>query len=270
MDFIRAIILGIIQAVTEFLPISSSAHLILFRDWLGFESTNPLTFDVALHVGTLAAVVIYFRREVGKLVGGAVSSLRTRDFSSSEHRLPWFIAAATLPAALAGGLLESYIEEFVRTPWVIVGTLTVGGILFIIADRAANAQRSVADVRFGQALLIGVAQSIALVPGVSRSGITIITGMWQGLKRDEAARFSFLLSIPIMLGAGAKKALDLTGVAMTTQEVLVVLVGMVTSAVFGWLVIRWLLGFLAKNRLHAFAYYRFALALVIVVWLVAR
>jgi len=267
MDIVRALVLGVIQAITEFLPISSSAHLILFRDWIGFESTDGLTFDVALHVGTVAAVIIYFRRDLARLVAGAISSLRSRDFSTFEHRMPWFLLAATVPAAIAGATLDDLIENTLRTPSVIVVTLVVGALLFLGVERWARRERRIEDMGFLECLVIGVAQSLALVPGVSRSGITIFTGMSLRLRREQAARFSFLLSVPIMLGAGAKKAMDLPDLAMSPHEGLVVTIGMVTSAVFGWIVIRWLLAFLTRHRLDLFAYYRLALAAVIAVWL---
>ncbi|MCZ6765528.1 MAG: undecaprenyl-diphosphatase UppP [bacterium] len=268
MDFLRAIILGVVQALTEFLPVSSSAHLILFREWLGFDSVDGLTFDVALHVGTLLAIVTYFRREMRGLVRGA-GRLVTRPGIRNDvnQRLVVFIVAATIPAALAGFFLDDWIEAQVRSLAVIVVTLIVGGILFIIADRYAKPLRKLDGLSFTGAMLIGVAQSIALIPGVSRSGITIVAGMSQKLGRVEAARFSFLLSVPILIGAGLKKGIDVSSNALSGGELGLLAVGVLTSAVAGWIVIRFLLRFLQSHGLALFAYYRFVLAVVILVWL---
>ena len=268
MDILRALILGIVQAITEFLPISSSAHLILFREWLGFDSVDGLTFDVALHIGTLVAVVVYFRRDVRWLFRGFLGGLRHRQFGQNiEQRLPWFIVIGTIPAVLIGVAFEGVIESTLRTPEVIVVTLVVGGLLFLFVERVSKQVGGVEDLTLRKALVIGVAQSIALIPGVSRSGITIIAGMSQQIRREQAARFSFLLSIPVMIGAGVKKALDVQSVSYGVSEVLALAVGLVSSALLGWWVIRFLLRFLLANKLNVFAYYRFILAGVIVVWL---
>lgn len=267
MDYLRAFILGIIQAITEFLPISSSAHLILFREWLEFNSVDGLTFDVALHLGTAIALIAYFNRDLRSLVAGFVSSVRTRDLRTPEHRLPWYILAASVPAALAGALLGDFIEEVLRRPNVIVVTLIAGGALFLLVERISKNERMIRDLTFMGSMAIGIAQSLALVPGVSRSGITILTGMAQNLRREEAARFSFLLSVPVLLGASAKKALDLPGLVLSGPAILQLLIGVATAAVGGWIVIRFLLRFLQRHRLDLFAYYRFALAAVIVLWL---
>ena len=268
MDLLRAIILGIVQALTEFLPVSSSAHLILFREWLGFDSIDGLTFDVALHVGTLLAILIYFRRDLRELVGGAGRLIRKPDMQGDvQQRLVVFIAAGTIPAALAGFFLDDWIDAQVRSPAVIVVTLIVGGLLFILTDRYARHLRKLDGLTFTGAMLIGIAQSIALIPGVSRSGITIITGMSQKLERVEAARFSFLLSVPILTAAGVKKGIDASSDALSGGDVGILAVGVVTSAVVGWIVIRFLLRFLQSHGLAIFAYYRFLLAIVVLVWL---
>jgi undecaprenyl-diphosphatase len=268
MDFVRAAILGIIQALTEFLPISSSAHLILFRNWLGFDLIDGLTFDVAVHMGTVIALVLYFRADIGRLLRGFAASIRHRDMSDPDRRMPWFILAATIPAALVGGLFSGMIEDVFRRPSVIVFTLAAGGVLFLVVERYARRGRSLEEMTLGASLLIGAAQTLALVPGVSRSGITIAAGMSKGLGRADAARFSFLLSIPIMVGAGLKKALDIRGLSLSGHDAAVLAVAVVTSAAMGWLVIRFLLRFLQNHRLNVFAYYRFALAAALLVWLV--
>lgn len=264
MVYLLSLILGIVQALTEFLPISSSAHLILARIFLSFDAIDGLTFDVALHVGTLAAIVLYFRRDIASLAAGFFASLRGPDLAHDTwQRLAWWVVVACIPAALAGFLLEDAIETYLRNPYTIVVTLVLGGILFITVERAARQEGEVEALTLREAFLIGVAQALALIPGVSRSGITIVAGMTQKLTREQAARFSFLLGAPVIFGAGLKKGLDLLGMPLTGADVGILLSGMLSSAVFGWLVIRFLMRFLRDHRLDGFAYYRFALAAVV-------
>ena len=267
MDLIRAIILGVIQALTEFLPISSSAHLILFRDWLGLESVDGLTFDVALHIGTVAALVGYFRRDLARVIRGALSFLRGVDATNIEQRLALYIIVATIPAAVVGVLFADIIDTVLRVPAVIVVTLIAGGVLFLVVERRCRPERDLDQISFGSAIAVGLAQSLALIPGVSRAGITIATGMMMNLRREEAARFSFLLAVPIMLGAGAKKVIDLRDVSLGTDEQVLLFAGTLVSAAAAWVVLKYLLRFLQNHSLNVFAYYRFALAAVVVVWL---
>jgi undecaprenyl-diphosphatase len=264
MEIIRAILLGLVQALTEFLPISSSAHLILFRRWLGFESVDGLTFDVALHIGTVIAVIAYFRRDLRWLAAGWLRSLRAPALKSDPaQRLAWLIVLGTIPAAVIGSLFSEVIEGMLRDPAVIVVTLAAGGVLFLLAERFLNPTRDIEHVTMRAAIVIGFAQSLALIPGVSRSGITILAGMSHGLLRAEAARYSFLLGVPIMLGAGLKKATELESLALDGYQIAVLLTGAAVSAVAGWLVIKFLLQFLRRHRLDAFAYYRLLLAAVV-------
>jgi undecaprenyl-diphosphatase len=268
MVYALAIILGLIQALTEFLPISSSAHLILARGVLDFGFADGLTFDVGLHVGTLIAVLVYFRSDIAALIRGFFSTFKGFDFkNNASQRLAWYIAFASVPAACAGFFFEAQIEHFFRNPNVIVFTLVIGGVLFLVAERVTHQQKDITGISFKGALLVGIAQACALIPGVSRSGITIIAGMTQRLQRAEAARFSFLLGTPALFGAGLKKGLDMTGQNISGQEYAVLAVGLVTAAVSGWLVIKFLLNFLRNHRLDIFAYYRFVLAAVVAVWL---
>ncbi len=268
MVYVLAVILGLIQALTEFLPVSSSAHLILARGVLDFGFADGLTFDVGLHVGTLIAVLVYFRSDIAGLIRGFLSTFRGVDFKgNTDQRLAWYIIFASVPAACAGFFFESQIENYFRNPNVIVFTLVIGGILFLVAERFTKHKNEMSTLSLKGALLVGVAQATALIPGVSRSGITIITGMTQGLKRAEAARFSFLLGTPALAGAGLKKGLDMGGQEFAGGDYAVLFIGLVTAALSGWLVIKFLLRFLRKHRLDVFAYYRFALAAVIVAWL---
>lgn len=223
MDFLRAFLLGLIQAITEFLPISSSAHLILFRGWLGFDAVDGLTFDVALHIGTVVALVVYFNRDLRRLVLGFIDGLRRPDFKTDvQQRLAVFILLGTVPAAIIGAFFADVIDQVFRNPPVIAVTLMLGGVLFVIIERVCKPRGVINNVTLRASLFIGFAQSLALIPGVSRSGITIVAGMAQNLRRDEAARFSFLLSVPIMFGAGLKKALELDQLGLTTESLLLV------------------------------------------------
>jgi undecaprenyl-diphosphatase len=203
MVYLLSVILGLIQALTEFLPISSSAHLLLARAAMDFEVIDGLTFDVGLHVGTLLAIFIYFRQDIAGLISGFIASIKKPDLTNdANQRLVWFILAASIPAALVGLFLESAIESYFRNPSVVVVTLFLGGVLFLVAERVTKQERDITTLSLRGSVLIGVAQALALIPGVSRSGITIVAGLTQRLKRAEAARFSFLLGAPARGGLG--------------------------------------------------------------------
>jgi len=266
-DIVVAIILGLVQAITEFLPISSSAHLILARRVLDFQAVDGLTFDVALHIGTLLAVVVYFWKDLIALTRGFLVSLGTiatrKRVVEPDQYLAWYVIAACVPAGLVGFFFEQRIEEYFRNPSVIVVTLLLGAFLFLWVERRFKSDGEMHTLTLGQAVSIGAAQSLALIPGVSRSGITIVVGMMCGLRRDQAARFSFLMASPLMLAAGAKKSLDLLSSPVSSDQWIVLVVGVATSAIAGWLVIRFLLDFLRRRGLHVFAYYRIALAITI-------
>lgn len=263
-----AIILGLIQALTEFLPISSSGHLLLARAALDFDVVDGLTFDVAVHVGTLAAIVLYFRREIGEVIRGFLRTFTARDLSGDvEQRLAWYVIAACIPAGLVGALFENQIEIYFRHPGVVVFTLAAGGVLFLAVERWCRPQSAFEQTTFRGAIWIGLLQTLALIPGVSRSGITIAGGMMVGLRREEAARFSFVMASPLLAGAGLKKGLDLVGQPMGRPEVIALVVGVLTSALAGWLVIRFLIGFLRRHSLAVFAYYRFLLAAAVAAYI---
>ena len=269
MILFLAILLGLIQALTEFLPISSSAHLILARGVLDFDYVDGLTFDVALHVGTLLALVVYFWRDIVALARAFAGTFRKPDFGgNAEQRLVWFMLAACVPAGIVGFFFEEVIEIYFRNPLVIVITLILGGILFLVVEDRTRHDRGMDQMKLRHAIWIGLAQTLALIPGVSRSGITIATGMIVGLRRHEAARFSFIMVIPLLAGAGAKKALDLAGHTLVEGELTVLIAGIVSSAIAGWLVIRFLLDFLRKRGLGIFAWYRFVLAAAVAGYLI--
>lgn len=265
---LEAALLGVVQGLTEFLPVSSSAHLILARAFFGWDSEQfGLPFDVACHVGTLTAILVYFRHDLRDLLTG-VPRLLAPGSDHAARRL-WFIALATIPAVLVGALLGDLIDA-ARTPAVIVVTLTVVGILMTVAERAGTQRRQADSLSLLETLAVGVAQASALIPGVSRSGATITMGLLLGLTRESAARFSFVLGIPAMLGAatleGAKLAVADAPMDVATLQVFVV--GMVGSGVVGYLTVKFFLRYLVNHTLNAFVAYRLALAAVTLAWLV--
>ena len=268
MSLVAAILLGIIQGLTEFLPVSSSAHLILARAFFGWEvpADFGLAFDVALHIGTLAAIVVFFREEIAAMVRALPVAL-ARD-PGPAGRMMRLIAVGTLPVVVVGLTLTDLIEERLRTPAVTAVTLTIGAIAMLVAERLGARRRTENDISFVEALLIGCAQASALVPGMSRSGSTIAVGMFLGIRRDSAARFTFLLAIPAMVAAAAKEGLELRKMPLAAGNYEMMIVGMVVSAAVGYLTIKYFLRFLASHRLDVFAYYRLLLAVVTVAWLV--
>ncbi|MBM4128961.1 MAG: undecaprenyl-diphosphate phosphatase [Nitrospira sp.] len=249
-----AVLLGVIQGLTEFFPVSSTAHLILipwFFGWTG--DLDTLVFDVALHTGTLSALVFYFWRDWIELV-------------TKKRKLLGLIILASLPAGVAGYFLNDFVEGHLREPLLISVTLVTVGFVMLAAERASK-HKEVEKTTFIDALTIGVAQAIALIPGVSRSGITIATGLFRGLKREASARFSFLLSTPVVAGATVlhfKKILSNQG----NYDLHLFAIGLVTSALTGFIAIKFLLSFLKRYPLNVFVFYRFLLAAVIIagVW----
>ena len=207
MDNLHAVYLALLQGLTEFLPISSSAHLVLLPRLLGWEDQG-LAFDVAVHVGTLCAVVAYFRHDIQRLLGAWLQSCGSRKMTA-DAKLVWFVMLGTLPVAIAGLLFHDFIEMYLRSPLIIAATTIGFGVLLGFADLRGNKQRSEDSLRFSDIVWIGLAQALALVPGTSRSGITMTAALALGLTRSAAARFSFLLSIPVILMAGGYESLKL-------------------------------------------------------------
>lgn len=274
MTLIVAALLGAIQGVTEFLPISSSAHLILARAFFGWDSDAfGLPFDVALHVGTLVAVIGFFWKDVAAMIAAAPAMVTA---PAGPGKLARLIVIGTIPIVIVGLLFAGWLETHLRTPSVIAFTLALGAVLMLVAERVGSGRRSVDSLTAsdgqslgaGDVLLMGAAQASALVPGMSRSGTTIATGMFLGMTREAAARFSFLLGIPATAAAAGREGLHLVRTGLPPDQITVFAVGMVTSAFVGYLTIKYFLRFLAGHRLDLFAYYRLALAAVTVVWLV--
>ena len=257
MTTIQIIVLAVVQGLTEFLPISSSGHLVLVPylvDW----TDQGLAFDVAVHFGSLLAVVAFFREDIAGLLRGGVQLLGG-DVKSPQPYMALAIGLGTIPAAIAGLLFASWIEANLRDPSIIVYTLAGYGVLMALADRYARRERGIAEVRIRDALLIGIAQALALVPGTSRSGITITAGRLLGFERQDAARFSFLLSAPVILLAtlfkGAELILGDTPVAWSELAL-----GVVVSAIVAYLSIEFFMRFVTRIGLAPFAIYRLALA----------
>lgn len=260
MTTIQIIVLAVVQGLTEFLPISSSGHLVLVPylvDW----TDQGLAFDVAVHFGSLLAVVAFFREDIAGLLRGGVQLLGG-DVKSPQPYMALAIGLGTIPAAIAGLLLASWIEANLRDPSVIVYTLAGYGVLMALADRYARRDRGIAEVRIRDALVIGVAQALALVPGTSRSGVTITAGRLLGFERQDAARFSFLLSAPVILLATVYKGAELVlgDVPVAWGELAL---GVVVSAVVAYLSIEFFMRVVTHIGLAPFAIYRLALAAVI-------
>jgi undecaprenyl-diphosphatase len=269
----QALALGVVQGFTELLPISSSGHLILVP-WLGewtyletHEDFNQ-TFDVALHLGTLVAVVAYFRHDVVRLVRAWLGTLARRAIETDDERVAWFVAVATVPAAVIGAAAEDVISEHLGEPWQIAILLSLFAVVLWLADRRP-ARREMRDLGLGTALAVGLAQSLALMPGVSRSGITISAARFLGLDRDSAARFSFLLLIPIVFGASVLKGLkDVVFGDLPPGSTGPFVVGVLAAAASGLVAIEALLGYVRRHDYSAFVAYRLVAAAAVLLLIV--
>lgn len=261
MSELEALLLGIVQGLTEFLPISSSGHLIIvpwLQDYtflLDHPSFNK-TFDVALHAGTLVAAIAYFRREVVVLIRGFLAAVSRRSIATTDQRLAVAIAIGTVPAVIAGGLFADLFEEHLGEPWMIGIQLIFFGWLLLLADRLPQ-RKALEGATVRDGLYIGLAQVLALAPGTSRSGITITAGRWLGLDRDAAARFSFLLLIPIVAGATVFKAASAIHDGLPSGVAGPMIVGTIAAAVSGYLAIAFLLRIVRTASYRPFVYYRY-------------
>jgi undecaprenyl-diphosphatase len=269
-EIIAAGLLGVLQGLTEFLPVSSSAHLLLVP-WIFGWKPEGIAFDVALHVGTAVAVLAYFWKEWLLLAAEVTKGIRTGDpWGNAERRLAWYLLAGTLPAIIVGLLFEHTVERVLRSPLVTVVTLTLFGLILYAAERRSRQTRSMGDLRLADSLWIGLSQAVAVIPGVSRSGITISTALLRDTDRASAARFSFLLSTPVIVGAGLLEGARLfrgtvqsagSGTAGPAWAVLVVGIG--AASVTGFLCIRYFLRYLQTRTFVPFVIYRCALAIAV-------
>ncbi|MFC1687401.1 undecaprenyl-diphosphate phosphatase [Patescibacteria group bacterium] len=269
LDIIYSLFFGAIQGITEFFPISSSGHLVLFHEVVPLTLGDSLAFDVALHVGTLGALVLVFRKEIT-----LYSIAFFRSFSKwnvredVNQRISWFLVLATIPSIIVGLLANDIIESLFRNT-LLVAILLIGvGLLFFPIEKLSRKNRSIKNLTFKDALWIGLAQVLAFMPGVSRSGITLLVGFGRDLTREAAARFSFLLAIPIVFIAGAKKVYDLTQVSITSSELISLAIGFVASLLVGFAVIKYFLRFVRNHSLIPFAWYRIALGAAVIVLLI--
>lgn len=265
MSLLQAILLGLVQGLTEFIPVSSSGHLVWLHHAFGITETG-LAFDVALHAGTLIALLAYFRRDIVELV----SSLFVK---SEKTRLAWLLIVATIPAAVFGFLLEDLAESSFRSVRLVSVTMLVFGVVMLLTERYYKSRTShlaLKQVTLKEAMMMGFAQALALVPGVSRSGSTITAGLLAGLSHVAATRFAFLLGIPITAGAILKVCTGDGFMQQVKDDQTVFAVGIVTALVSGLLAIRFMLKYLSKHGLHVFAYYRIALATAVLLVLTVR
>jgi len=268
----QALVMGLVQGLTEFLPVSSSGHLIVVPKLLGWNDPfiESLAFSVMLHISTLAALLIYFRADWLRLVPAGLAAIRDRSLRADpDRRLAWLLVVATIPAVIAGVLLNDLVETSFRDYHLVAITLVIGAAILWVADRTGRKTKGVDEVTFPVAFGVGVAQALALVPGISRSGISISAGLFAGLDRASAARFSFLMATPVVAGAGVwelKKLL--TGEAGVDVALMPLLVGMIAALVSGLAAISILLRFLRTHSTTVFVAYRIVLAAVILVfWL---
>jgi len=270
VSWFAAILLGVVQGLTEFLPVSSSAHLILIRAFFGWQADETLLqiFDVACHVGTLAAVVAFFWADLWRMVRALPQALSAPP-GTDGYRLR-MVVIGTIPIVIVGGLWGHVLEESVRTARVVVFPLAIGGALLLVAERATRHVKVERAMSWRDALLVGAAQAAALVPGVSRSGITITAGLLMGFERSTIARFSFLLSVPAIIAAAAKGGLEMRHLTLTSADYQLFAIGMVSSGVVGYIAVTFLLRYVTTHRLDVFGWYRIALAVATIAWLSVR
>jgi len=265
VTLLTAALLGVLQGLTEFLPVSSSAHLILARAFFGWNAEAfGLAFDVACHVGTLVAVLAYFWRDLAAMAA-ALPQVAAADASGPARRIR-LIVAGTLPVVVVGLLFSGLVERTLRTPLVAALNLAAVALIFFVVERVGSQQRGEGTLTAREATVIGCAQAAALVPGVSRSGATISMAMLMGLKRDEAARFTFLLGIPAILVAAGREGIALVRQGLAPGEWQLFAAGATASAVVGYLTVKFLIRYLAGHSLRPFAWYRLALAASAVAW----
>lgn len=263
MDIIPAVILGVVQGITEFLPISSTGHLILTRDALGVHDAHALAFDALLHLATAAAVILYFRKDIWQLIHTCLRMFGRLPVDRRDAMLIYALIAGTVPAVILGLLLEDMMETTFRSPLLVAGVLVAGSALFAFAEYCYRESSRRSEIGTGKGFKIGLFQSLALIPGVSRSGAAISGGMLLGLSRVEAARFAFLLAVPVILGAGAKKFLELATLN-TAIDWTPILVGSVAAFLVGLGAIHFMLTFVRRHTLWPFVWYRVILASVVV------
>ncbi len=258
MTLWQALILGVVQGITEFLPISSSAHLV-FVPWVfgwRFDPQAAFIFDVLVQLGTLVAVILYFWQDLLRLAGAVLSSLRQGKLAATpDARLAWYVLLSSVPAAILGLAIKHWVERAFDSPAAVSAFLILTAAMLYFSERLGKRTRPMETITFMDALFIGLAQVLALFPGVSRSGATISAGLLRDVRRPDAARFSFLMALPVMLGAGGIAVIDLANMTNWTSHLGPLIVGFFSAAVVGYLAIRWLLAYLKQKPLTAFMFY---------------
>ena len=274
-DLLKAAVLGVVQGLTEFLPVSSTGHLILAEKAMGVDQDRyGLSFDAALHMGTLLALLLYFGMTWVRMAAGGLRTISTRSMADPDGRLAWLIVLGTIPAAAIGFALQSKIEDTFRSPFLVATMLILFSGVFLIAEAVATRRRTLQDLTWADSLIVGLAQAIALVPGVSRSGSTICAGLFRDIERPDAARFAFLLSAPIIAGAGGKQMLHVAKQfadgKLGGDDAAFFATGFVLAAIVGYASVAFLMRFLTTNSLRPFVYYRIGLGLLVYAVLLAQ
>lgn len=271
MNFIEILILGFIQGIAEFLPISSSAHLIIFRDIFGIGAgmsiNMELTFDIALHFGTLLAIGVFFFWDFIKMIQKGF----TKGVRDDDGKILWYLVAATIPAAIAGVLFEDAIENVIRSNYVVIAlALAIMGVIIYLADKYSKQTKDIKKMTLKDAIIVGCSQVFALIPGFSRSGTTIAAGRILGLDRESAAKFSFYLSAPVVLGAVVLQLIKGSALSVIAANLGTFVLGILVSFVIGLLCIKYLLKYLQKHNFKIFMVYRVVLAIVVLVYIFIR
>ena len=271
MKILETIILGIVQGIAEFLPISSSAHLIIFRDVFGIGNfitgDMELSFDIALHFGTFLAILVFFFKDFWKMFIKGI----TKGWKDKDGKMLWMIVVATIPAAIFGVLFEDVITDLVRTNYVLIAIcLAIMGIIIKYCDKLSSEEKSLSDMSFRDAFLVGCAQVCALIPGFSRSGTTISMARVLKINRSDAAKFSFYLSAPVVLGAVAIKVLKGEMISLITYDPVTFIMGVLISFISGILCIKFLLSYIKKHDYNIFMWYRLILALIVLIVLMCK
>lgn len=263
MEIVNSVILGIIQGATEFIPVSSSGHLILARDFLNMEVDYSLAFDAVLQLATTLAVLVYFRKDIFGLVKSFLKFISGKFIEVKELILMKAVIFGTIPAVLIGFILEDTMDTIFRNSFLVAMSLIVGGLIMFFAERFAKKIEQKNDLSVSRGVGIGFFQALALIPGFSRSGMTISGGLFFGLKREDATRFAFVLAFPVLLGAGLKKLLDLGSAGLLDSVGVELFAGSLASFLVGILAIHFLVTFLKRHTLNAFVVYRFVLAIIV-------
>jgi len=266
-------VLGIIQGFTEFLPISSSAHLVIAPYLLNWRipAQEGFIFDVLVQLGTLLAVIVYFRKDLYRIILGVINGLiHKRPFSEPDARMGWLLVLATIPALIAGLLFKDPVERAFGNPTAAALFLLVTAAFLVIAERLGKRTRQLLSITWLDALIAGIFQAVSLLPGISRSGSTITGGMLRDIDRPSAARFSFLMSVPVMIGAGVIAVADLLHIPSFSQQIPTLIAGFIAAVVVGYLSIRWLLAYLVKRPLYLFAIYCLAVSITVLVFTLFR